>query len=191
MRVSGRDFRPSWLSYMGYIASVSKILQSVETTGNSQLTLDDAIHFDHGTRMALLMVNAEGERRIPEPTNAECEAIRLHNRMERARSSGKKTSIKTDLAEATAEMGKVKDTRGVERAIPRVRCATDICLTKMSSCEKYIAAKITCEIYAYIQACNTTYDDWYERLRARKITDVAKELGLTTSLFMSRAWMEP
>ena len=27
MRVSGRDFRPSWLSYIGYIASVSKILQ--------------------------------------------------------------------------------------------------------------------------------------------------------------------
>ena len=110
MRVSGRDFRPSWLSYMGYIASVSKILQSVETTGNSQLTLDDAIHFDHGTRMALLMFNAEGERILPEPTNAECETIRLHNWMERARSSGKKTSIKTDLVEATAEMGKVEDT---------------------------------------------------------------------------------
>ena len=60
MQVSGRDFHPSWLSYMGYIASVSEILQSVETTGNSQLTLDDAIHFDHGTRMALLMFNAEG-----------------------------------------------------------------------------------------------------------------------------------
>ena len=47
IRVSGRGLRPSWLSYMEYIASVSKILQSVETTGNSQLTLDDAIYFDH------------------------------------------------------------------------------------------------------------------------------------------------
>ena len=80
MRVSGRDFLPSWISYMGYNASVLKILQSVETTGNSQLTLDDAIHFNHGTRMALLMFNTEGERRLPEPTIAECEAFRLHNR---------------------------------------------------------------------------------------------------------------
>ena len=35
MQVSGRDFRPSWLSDMGDIASVLKILQSVETSGNS------------------------------------------------------------------------------------------------------------------------------------------------------------
>ena len=129
------------------------------------------------------MFNAEGARRLPEPTIAECEAIRLHNWRERARSSGKKTSIKTDVAEATAEMGKVKDTREVERAIPRVRYATDICLTKLSLCVKYIAAKLTCETYAEIQACNTTYDGWFERWRARKVADVAKELGLTTHQF--------
>ena len=129
---------------MGYIASVSKILQSVETTGNSQLTLDDAIYFDHGTRMAILMFDTEGERRLPEPTTAECEAIRLHNWMER----GNKTSIKTDLAELTAQMGKVSEVREVERAIPRVKFATDICLTKMSLVMKYIAAKLTCETYA-------------------------------------------
>ena len=33
---------------MGYIASVSEILQLVETTGNSQLTLDDGIHSNNG-----------------------------------------------------------------------------------------------------------------------------------------------
>ena len=63
--------------------------------------------------------------------------------MERARSSGKKTSIRTDQAKATAEMGKVTDTREIEQAIPRVRYATDICLTKMSLGLKYIAAKLT------------------------------------------------
>ena len=104
MRISGRDLRPSWLSYMGYIASVSKVLQSVEKTGNSQLTMDDAIYFDHGTRMALLVFDEEGERRIPEPSEAECEGIRVHNWMEPARSAGEKTSIKTDLAEVTAKM---------------------------------------------------------------------------------------
>ena len=183
MRVSGKAFRPSWLSYMGYIVSGSKILQTMETTGNSHLTLDDAIHFDHGTRMALLMFSAEAERRLPELTIAECEAIRLHNWKERARSSGKKTSIKTDLAEATAEMGKVTDTREIGRAIQRVRYSTDICLTKMSLGVKYIVAKLTWETYEEIQACDTTYDGWDERLRACKVADVAKELGLTTGQF--------
>ena len=51
----------------------------------------DPIFFDHGTRMALLMFNDEGERRLPEPSEAECEAIRVHDWMERARSSGAKT----------------------------------------------------------------------------------------------------
>ena len=77
MRVSSGDLRPSWLPYMGYIASVSKVLQSVEETGNSQLTIDEAIYFDQGTRIALLMFNNEGERRLPEPSEDECEAIRL------------------------------------------------------------------------------------------------------------------
>ena len=95
----------------------------------------------------------------------------------------RKRQKKTDLVEATAEMGKVEDTREVERAIPRVRYATDFCLTKMSLGVKYIAAKLTCETYAEIQACNTTHDGWYERLRARKVADVAKELGLTTDQF--------
>ena len=103
--------------------------------------------------------------------------------MERAPSAGEKTSIKTDLAEATAEMGKVSEVSEIERAIPRVRYATDICLTKMSLGVKYIAAKLTCETYAEIQACDTTYDGWHERLRASKIADVAKELGITTDQF--------
>ena len=163
---------------MRYIASVSKILQSMETT-----EIHNSIHFDHGIRIALLMFNAERERRLPEPTIAECEAIRVHNWMKSARSSGKKTSIKTGLAEATAEMGKVTDTREIERAIPRVRYATDICLTKMSLGVKYIAAELTCETYAEIQASDTTYDGCHEGLRACKVADVAKELGLTTDQF--------
>ena len=52
--------------------------------------------------------------------------------MDRARSFGEKKSIKTDFAEVSAQMGKVSEIREVERAIPRVPFATDICLTKMS-----------------------------------------------------------
>ena len=81
MRISSDDLRPSWLSYMGYVALVSKVLHSVEKTGNAQLTIVDAIYFDHGTRMGLLVFNNNGERRVPEPSTAECEAIRLNNWM--------------------------------------------------------------------------------------------------------------
>ena len=80
-------------------------------------------------------------------------------------------------------MGKVSEVREIERAIPRVRYATDICLTKMSLGVKYIAAELKCETYAEKQACDTTYDCWYQRLRATNIADVAKELGLTTDQF--------
>ena len=101
--------------------------------------------------------------------------------MERARSSGEKTSTKLIWPkQATAEMGKVSEIHETERTIPSVRYATDICLTKMSLGVKYIAVTLTCETYAEIQACDATYDGWYQRLRASKIADVAKELGLTT-----------
>ena len=144
------------LAFLHGVHRVSLILQLVEKTGISQLTLDNAIYFDHGMRMALLMFNAEAERRLSEPSTAECEGIRLHNWIERERSYGEKTPIKTELTEATAQMGKVSENREGERAIPRVRFATDICLTEMSFGVKYIAARLTYETYAEIQARDTT-----------------------------------
>ena len=125
------------------------------------------------------MFRATGDRRVPEPLTAECEAIRIHNWMERARSIGEKTSIKTDLREVTAQMEKVSGIRQVERAIQRVRFALDICLMKISLGVKCIAAKLTCETYAEIQVGNTTYDSWYHRLRTTTVADVAKILNLT------------
>ena len=114
--------------------------------------------------MGLLTFSAE-ERQPHEPTPAECEALRVHNRMERASSTGEYTSIKTELAEVTAQMGKVSEIREVERAIPRVQFATDICHTKLSLDMKYIVAKLTSETYAEIQTSNSTCDSWYQRLR--------------------------
>ena len=183
MRISSDDLRPSWLSYMGYVASVSKVLQFSEKTGNAQLTIDDAIYFDHGTRMGLLVFNNNGERRIPEPSTAECEAIRLNNWMERARSSGAKTCIKTDLAEVTAIMSKIPSDREVERAIPRVQFAQDLTIDQLSVGMRYIAAKLTSETQAGIQAFSSTYDAWYQRLQTTTIADIAKELGMTVDQF--------
>ena len=168
---------------MGYIASISKVLQSVEKTVNSQLTIDDAIYFDHGTRMALLVFDEEGERRIPEPSEAECEAIRIHNWVERARSTSEKTSIKTDLAQVTAMMGKVSNVKEVERAIPRVQFTKDICVDNLSLGMKYIAAKLTSETQAEIQAFSGTYDGWYQRMQTTIVADITKELGMSVDQF--------
>ena len=51
LRVGAGDLRPAILSYLAYIAAVSKMVQSVERSGNSQLTIDDAIFYDQGMRM--------------------------------------------------------------------------------------------------------------------------------------------
>ena len=77
--------------------------------------------------------------------------------MQRARYTGEKTSIKTELAEVITYMVEVSEIRMVERAIPRVQFDTDLCMTKLSLGMKYIAAKLTCEIYPDMQACNSTY----------------------------------
>ena len=163
--------------------NLARAMEKAQRIMRNKLNLDNATSFDHGTRMAILMFDNEGKRRLPKPTTAECEANRLHNWMDCVRSSGEKTSIKTNLSEVTAQTGKVSEVREVVRAIPTVKFATDVCLTKMSLGMTYIAAKLTCETYAEIQACNITYDGWYQRLREMKIADVAEELDLTTDQF--------
>ena len=66
---------------------------------------------------------------------------------------------------------------------PNGRYQEYICLTKLSLGVKYIAAKLTCETYAEIQACSTTYDSWYQKLRSITVADMAKKLGLCTEQF--------
>ena len=99
---------------MGFFAAVSRILQSVETTGNAQLSWDDVIYFDNGTRMALLMFNDKRGRLLPEPSRKECDAVRMHNWVERTRSHGERTSIQKDLTKTMAEMKKCPSERDVE-----------------------------------------------------------------------------
>ena len=168
---------------MGYIASVSKVLQSVEKTGKSQLTIDHAIYFDHRTRMALRVFDEEGKRQIPERSEAEREAIRIHNWMECARSTDEKTSIKTDLAEVTAMMGKVANVREVERAMPRVQFAKVVCVDKLPLGMKYIAANLTSETQAEIEAFSGNYNGWYQRMRTTILADITKELRMSVDQF--------
>ena len=51
LRVGVGDLRPAALSYLAYIRAISKVVQSVDRSGNSQLTLDDTIFYDQRMRM--------------------------------------------------------------------------------------------------------------------------------------------
>ena len=51
LRVGAGDLHPAALSYHAYIAAISSVVQSVESFGNAQLTLDDAIHYNQVKRM--------------------------------------------------------------------------------------------------------------------------------------------
>ena len=59
--------------------------------------------------MAVVKVQRGRRATAARASPAECGAIRIHNWMERAQFTGEKTSIKTELAELTAQMGKVSE----------------------------------------------------------------------------------
>ena len=66
MRVGYGDLRPSALSYHGYLAAISLVVQSVECRWNAKLTLDDTIYFDQGMEMGRLTFDHRARRTIKE-----------------------------------------------------------------------------------------------------------------------------
>ena len=55
LRVDRGDLRPDALSYPAFFAAISRVLIAVEHSGNAQLTIDDAVSFDHGMRMGRMV----------------------------------------------------------------------------------------------------------------------------------------
>ena len=79
LRVGSGDHRPAGASYHGYLACISRAVQSVERRGNAQLTIDDAIMYDHGMRVGQLTFDQNGRRLAREATPVEREGMRRHN----------------------------------------------------------------------------------------------------------------
>ena len=73
LRVGTGDLRPAALSYLAHIASISEVVQSVDRFRNSQLTIDDAIFYDHGMSMSRLTFDQQGRRLTREATATERE----------------------------------------------------------------------------------------------------------------------
>ena len=85
------------------------------------MTIDDAINFDHGTRMALIMFNENCERQPQEQTIEVCDAVRQYNWLEPRRSDQPKGFLKTELTEDMNMMCQCSNVRELERTLPPVK----------------------------------------------------------------------
>ena len=79
LRVDHGDLRPDVLSYPAFFAAISRVLIAVERSGNAQLTIDDAVLFDHGMCMGRMAFDLDGNRVMRESNVTEREAVRRHN----------------------------------------------------------------------------------------------------------------
>ena len=120
LRIGAGDLRPAALSYLAYITSISNVVQSVERYGNSQLTIDVAIFYDHGMRMGRLTFDQQGRRLTREATATAREAVRRHNWLVR---SNVEIPVREELPEMAKQIGDWPTARAVERTIPQIRFA--------------------------------------------------------------------
>ena len=158
LRVGAGDLRPAALSYLAYIASVSKAVQSVERCGNSQLTIDDAIFYDHGMMMGRLTFDQQGRRLTGEATATEREAVRRHNWLVR---NNVEITVREELAEMAKQIGDWPAARAVERTIPQKRFALGSEPVKLPVGLRHIIATESTNLKAAVDACSITYAYWY------------------------------
>ena len=120
MRVGKADLRPAALSVHAYLAAISRLLHPVERGGNTQLTWDDAITYDHGMRLGTLTFDETGNRFLPEATIEERENMRRYNWLVR---EAHPNTVKADLAAVWDQIGRRPLNREVERTIPQFELA--------------------------------------------------------------------
>ena len=102
LRVDREDLRPDTLSYPAFFAALSRALVAIERSGNAQLTIDDAILYDHGMRMGRMAFDLDGNRSARESNVTEREAVRRYNWLVR---KDKEIPMRAELAELTRQIG--------------------------------------------------------------------------------------
>ena len=137
LRVNHGDLRPDVLSYPAFFAAISRVLIAVERSGNTQLTIDDAVLFDHGMYMRRMAFDLDGNRVMRESNVTEREAVRRHNWLVR---KDKEVPVRAELAELTKQIGTWPAARTVERTIPQISFATGIEPVKLPVCLRHIVA---------------------------------------------------
>ena len=185
LRVDRGDLRPDALSYPAFFAAISRVLIAVEHSGNAQLTIDDAVLFDHGMRMGRMAFDLDGNRVMRESNVTEREAVRRFNWLVR---KDKEIPVRTELTELVKQIGAWPAARTVERTIPQVHFAAGIERVKLPVGLKHIVAAEATNLKTEVDAAGTTYAQWYQTsFVSRTLAEVARELncpleGFCTSL---------
>ena len=95
----------------------------MERSGNAQLTIDDAVFFDHGMRMGRMAFDLDGNRAMRESNVTEREAFRRYNWLVR---KDKEILMRTELAELVRQIGAWPAACTVERTVPQIHFAAGI-----------------------------------------------------------------
>ena len=173
LRVDHGDLRPDVLSYPAFFAAISRVLIAVEHSGNAQLTIDDAVLFDHGMCMGRMAFDLDGNRVMWESNVSEREAVRRHNWLVR---KDKEVPVRTELAELIKQIGAWPAARTVERTIPQIHFATGIEPVKLPVGLRHIVAAEAANLKAEVDAASITYAQWSQaRFVDRTLAEVARE----------------
>ena len=181
LRVGQDDLRPSALSVHAYLAAISRLLQTLERSGNAQLTWDDAINYYQGMR---LTSDQEGTRLLPDATLAERENMRRYNWLVR---EAHPITEKADLAAVWDQTGRWPANCEVKRTIPQDLFAENTEIIKLPLGLRHIVAHEAVVLERAIQARETTYCEWYhDRFATVTLTLAAQELSVSFPALMTR-----
>ena len=159
LRVDHGDLRPDALSYPAFFAAISRVLMAVERSGNAQLTIDDAVLFDHGMCMGRMAFDLDGNRVLRESNVSERDAVRRHNLLVR---KDKEVPVRAELAELVKQIGAWPAARTVERTIPQIHFATGIEPVKLPVGLRHIVATEATNPKDEVDAASITYAQWYQ-----------------------------
>ena len=181
LRVDRGDLRPDALSYPAFFAVISRVLIAVEHSGNAQLTIDDAVLFDHGMRMGRMAFDLDGNCVMRESNVTEREAVRRYNWLVR---KDKEIPVRTELAELVKQIGAWPAARTVERTIPQVHFAAGIEPVKLPVGLRHIVAAEATNLKNEVDASGTTYAQWYQtRFVSKTLAEVTRELNCPLEAF--------
>ena len=173
LRVDHGDLRPDALSYPAFFAAISRVLIAVESSGNAQLTIDDAVLFDHGMCMGRMAFDLDGNRVMRESNVSEREAVRRHNWLVR---KDKEVPVRVELDELVKQIRAWHAARTVERTIPQILFATGIEPVKLPVGLRHIVSAEATNLKDEVDAASITYAQWYQaRFVDRTLAEVARE----------------
>ena len=149
--------------------------QSVERRGNTQLTLDDAIHYDHGMRMGQLTFDHRGRRLMrgnPRRTRGDAPS-------QLASAKRNRDPVQGELTEMMRQIGDWPPQLAMERTIPQIRFTTNIEPIKIPVGLRNFVAREAVTLKAELDAGDITYVYWYQsRMVNRAMAERSRKLSL-------------